>query len=123
MMFDMAREVLKVAGNETFGQRLRQLRKNKGLTQVNLAEQVSSSQRAICSYEQDRTDPPLSLIPKLADTLDVTVEDLLGLNGKRPKKTNSRDSFLRKKIEEISQLPERKQKTILQVINLAMKSA
>jgi len=121
-MFDMAREILKVARNETFGQRLRQLRKNKGLTQVNLAEQVASSQRAICSYEQDRTDPPLSLIPKLADALDVTVEDLLGLNRQLPKKVTSKDSFLRKKIEEISQLPERKQKTVLQVINLAMKS-
>ena len=121
-MIEMPREVLKVARNETFGQRLRQLRRSRGLTQVKLAEQVSSSQRAICSYEQDRTDPPLYLIPRLADALDASVEDLLGLNGKRPKKTTSRDAFLRKKIDEISRLPERKQKTILQVINLAMQS-
>lgn len=121
-MLEMAKEILKVSRDETFGQRLRQLRKNRGLTQVRLAEQVSSSQRAICSYEQDRTDPPLYVIPKLADALDVTVEDLLGLNGRPVKKRGSRDSFLVKKIEEISQLPDRKQRTILQVINLAMKS-
>ena len=121
-MIFMAKKILKVAQNETFGERLKRLRTTRGLTQVELAEMIDSSQRAICSYEQNRTDPPLHLLPKISQALDVSLDQLLGLKAKAPVKKKDVNARWTRRFERIDRLPERKQRTILQVIDMALKS-
>jgi putative transposase len=62
-----------------FGERLAQQRKAQGLTQVQLAEALGVSQQAVTAYENGQRRVPISLLPLLARTLGVTVEDLIGV--------------------------------------------
>lgn len=51
-------------------------RKELGLTQVELAEQTSCSQRMISAIELGESDPSLGLAQKIANALDVGLDDL-----------------------------------------------
>lgn len=63
---------------EGLGNRIYHLRKKAGLTQKQLAEKVGVSYRAISKYELDHVSPSSKTAQKLADALDVTLEELLG---------------------------------------------
>ena len=63
---------------ESFGQRLKNLRKAAGLTQEQLAEQLCVSFQAVSKWENDQTNPDLSLILPLAKALSVSTDLLLG---------------------------------------------
>ncbi len=53
------------------------LRKAKGLTQKQLAEQLNVSDKAVSRWERDEALPDLTLIPVLADIFGVTSDELL----------------------------------------------
>lgn len=62
----------------TIGKRIRTLRKQRGMTQEQLAEQVGVSPQAVSKWENDNSCPDISVLPILAETLGVTVDMLLG---------------------------------------------
>lgn len=49
-----------------FGERLAQLRKAAGYTQVELAQELGISQRMVAYYESPNANPPANLLPKIA---------------------------------------------------------
>ena len=55
---------------------LKQLRVNKGLSQVELGNQVGLKQTTISQYENGSRKPPLSMAKKLSVALDVTLDDI-----------------------------------------------
>lgn len=57
--------------------RIKQLRKEKGYTQEQLGRAVDVSQQAINSYENSETQPDFSVLIRLADFFNVTVDYLL----------------------------------------------
>ena len=61
----------------TFGQRLRHLRRARGLTLSELGARVGRAPSALSLYENGRREPKLSLIEQLAAALSVPVADLL----------------------------------------------
>lgn len=61
------------------GSRLKQLRKSRGWTQKQLAEQIHKSAAAIGSYEQDVQIPPTDVLISLAKLYHLSVDELLGL--------------------------------------------
>lgn len=63
-----------------FGDRLKELRKNKNISQEKLGEILRVSANAIYSWENNRTQPPIETITKLADYFGVTTDYLLGFN-------------------------------------------
>lgn len=63
--------------NETIGNRITKFRKAKGLTQEELAAKMGVSSQAVSKWENDISCPDISLLPKLAATLDVTTDELL----------------------------------------------
>ena len=63
--------------SQTVGQRISKLRKEKNLTQEELAELLSVSGQAVSKWEQDRSYPDILLLPTLANILGVTVDELL----------------------------------------------
>lgn len=63
---------------ETFGQRLKRLRKAKGLTQEDIGEKIGTSSRAVNKWENDISSPDISIIISLSDILGVTTDELLG---------------------------------------------
>lgn len=56
---------------------LRFLRKQKNITQNDLADQLDVQRTMISAYEDGRSEPKLATLQKLADILEVGVEELL----------------------------------------------
>ena len=63
---------------ESFGQRLSRLRKEKGLTQEDIANRITISPQAVSKWENDVSSPDIDYLNSLADILDVSVDELLG---------------------------------------------
>ena len=71
---------------ETFGQKVKRLRKAKRITQLELAEQIGVDFTYVSKIENDRTlrSPAESTIRKLADVLGANPEELILLANKVP---------------------------------------
>lgn len=103
-------------GDETFGQRLARLRKERGLTQFELASQMGLVQALISEYERDKLRPYHEMIARFAIALDVTADELIGLNV--PKRKHKTPSLrLQKRMLQIEDLPTHQQKILLRTID------
>ena len=118
-----ARKVVQSDDGKIFGDRLRVLRKAQGLTQGELGQIVGVSTRAVCSYERNECDPPVHVLVGLASALNVSLDDILGRSGGTSLKQEPAPRRWMRKIEQIQKLPEHKQKAIVQVLDMALKSA
>jgi len=63
-------------GGQTLGQRIRATREARGLSQVNLAEAARISQGYLSQLEQDEREPSLSIAARIAEALNLSLEDL-----------------------------------------------
>jgi transcriptional regulator with XRE-family HTH domain len=97
------------------GARVAELRKEQGFTQQQLAEALGTSQQQVASYEVARLRIPLSLLPRLARTLGVPVEVLIG-EDQRPAAKRGPAPKLQQQMDRISQLPKTKQRFVMEVI-------
>ena len=62
---------------KSIGETIATLRKEKGMTQSQLAEKMNVTDKAVSKWERDLSCPDINTISKLADILDVSVEELL----------------------------------------------
>ena len=62
----------------TFGDRLRAVRKARGLTQIQLAEKAGIGQCMVSFYERDEVLPGLAILEWMCKALKVSATDLLG---------------------------------------------
>lgn len=62
-----------------FSQRLRQLRKESGLTQVELAQKLNLTQQSYTRYEYGTGEPSLETLVRLAEIFEVSTDYLLGI--------------------------------------------
>ena len=63
--------------NETIGSRIAKYRKQKGLTQEELANAMGVSSQAVSKWENDISCPDIGSLPKLAKLLGVTTDAIL----------------------------------------------
>ncbi|ADH59838.1 transcriptional regulator, XRE family [Thermoanaerobacter mathranii subsp. mathranii str. A3] len=63
------------------GERIKELRKKKGVTQKELALYLGVSDRAVGYYESGQRTPPPDILQKIADFFNVSVDYLLGRTG------------------------------------------
>lgn len=61
----------------TFNTNLRRIRKEKGITQEQLAEAVGVSAQAVSKWEMN-SFPDAALLPKIAERLGVSIDELFG---------------------------------------------
>jgi transcriptional regulator with XRE-family HTH domain len=101
-----------------FGQRMAAIRQQKGLTQVQLAERMKTTQKMIDYYERRSPNPTLEVMQKIADALGVAVVELLGEEAKtaRTARKNSPPSKVQKAFEEVSRLPRRQQEKVVEFV-------
>ena len=64
---------------ETFGRRIARMRLEHAMTQERLANIANVSAQAVSKWENDQSYPDILLLPLLAKTFDVTVDELLGV--------------------------------------------
>ncbi len=65
---------------ESFGKRLRHVRKQKRVKQRILAEELNIAISTLSQYENDKRHPNFDLLVRIANYFDVTTDFLLGLN-------------------------------------------
>ncbi|MBN2193557.1 MAG: helix-turn-helix domain-containing protein [Polyangiaceae bacterium] len=112
----------KLPPSSPFGQRLLDLRRQRGLTQVQLAEALGSTQRAISYYETVADYPPAEVIVELARVLEVPTDVLLGVTTpKDPKVTVPRDDprtrRLWKRFQRVLELPEEDRRAVIRLVD------
>ena len=61
----------------TTGQKLRRVRKNRGLTQAQFAKCLGIAEPTVRKYESDAIEPKLSTIVKFAKALDINPTKIL----------------------------------------------
>ena len=64
--------------NETLGRRIARMRLQHGMTQERLANIANVSAQAVSKWENDQSYPDIMLLPLLARTFGVSVDELLG---------------------------------------------
>lgn len=62
---------------QNMGDLIAGLRKERGMTQKDLAEQMNVTDKAVSKWERDLACPDTQTIPKLAEILGVSLEELL----------------------------------------------
>ncbi len=63
---------------QTLGKRIMQHRKELGLTQDQLAEQLGVTAQAVSKWENDLSCPDIAMLPKLASLFGISIDTLLG---------------------------------------------
>lgn len=67
-----------IMAKETFGQRLARLRKEKELTQNDIADKVGVTSQAISKWENDLASPDIDMLIHLSDIFSISLDELLG---------------------------------------------
>lgn len=62
---------------QTLGTMIATLRKENGMTQLELAEKMGVTDKAVSKWERDLSCPDVSSIPKLAEIFSVSVDELM----------------------------------------------
>lgn len=62
---------------KSFGTTIATMRKEKGMTQLDLAQKLGVTDKAVSKWERDLSFPDISSLPKLAEELGVSVDELL----------------------------------------------
>lgn len=79
----------------SFGNKIKELRKQAGLSQQELAEKLGVTQKSICNYENDTRFPKgQNVIKGLADIFGVTVDYLLENTDKKDVDFSNEDNFI-----------------------------
>ena len=100
-----------------FGQRLLRLRQARGYSQRELGERVDVSQRMMTYYERQAEHPPAYLLPRLAEALGVTVDELMGVRPVKEPPVTPRNTRLWRKLRDIEKLPPGDRKAVLKFVD------
>jgi transcriptional regulator with XRE-family HTH domain len=107
-----------VQDSEGFGERLANLRRAAGFTQVELAAELRISQRMVAYYESPNATPPAPLLPAIAIALGVSIDELFGVGPKRRLvKQDGGDSRLRRRLLAIDKLNAADKKQVIQLLD------
>lgn len=118
MAFTIALEMpAKKTPKTSFGQHLYAIRKARGLTQVDLAKALGTTQRAVSYYENDAECPPGSVLIALARVLRVTTDELLGLKPAKLDRQNPEEQRLWRRFRRMASLRQRDQRAVIRLIH------
>lgn len=91
----------------TLGVMISSLRKEKGMTQLELAEKMGVTDKAVSKWERDLSSPDINSIPKLAEIFEISVDKLMQVQ------TNEKENKNKGKVNKIVD-------TVLKGIGVAM---
>lgn len=95
----------------SFGQKTATLRKQKGLSQADLATKVGTIGVTIGRYERDEIKPSIDVAAKIADALDVSLDYLVGNSDELI------DKNLANKVIQIQNLPQEPQSHVMALLD------
>lgn len=101
--------------NETsIGQRLRDARRRRGLTQAEVAEELGIDQTLVSNYERGVARMHAALVAGFAKVLRVSADEILGL--RKPASNGATSGRLLRRIQRIDKLPVADQKAVLKFL-------
>lgn len=124
LWMEVAGVVDKRAGKEkeTIGERLARLRRERGITQMELAEKLGVAQPVVSDYERGEIRLHGQAIVELTRILHVSADELLGLS--EPKGNGSiRNRRLLRRLQDLERLPKRDQQALLRTIDAFLAKA
>ena len=77
----------------SIGKNIAKYRKAKGLTQEELGTRVGVTNQSVSKWESEVSMPDIMLLPQIANTLSVSLEDLYGIENEPKKVSVSADDF------------------------------
>lgn len=92
---------------QTFGATISALRRERGMTQLELARQMGVTDKAVSKWERDLSFPDVASLPKLAEVLGTSLDELLEV------KTAAQENPARDKVPALVEL-------VLKAVALAM---
>jgi transcriptional regulator with XRE-family HTH domain len=104
------------AEGESFGRRLARIRRARGYSQYDLADELGISQRMVAYYEAQTERPPAHLLPKLAEILDASADELLGISDLKDPQ-GARNSRLWRKLRQVEKLPPSDRRALLKMLD------
>ena len=100
----------------TISDRVTQIRKQKGLTQNELAERVGISKAQMSRYIAKGVQPPANVLAKMADELGVSMDFLLNGNTDDKAASSLSHAEVIQQYKEVDQLPVDERKTVIKVV-------
>jgi transcriptional regulator with XRE-family HTH domain len=110
-------------GQETPGARLARLRRDKGITQIELAERLGVTQSVVSDYERDVLRLNSELIMQLIEILGVSADELLGVAKASTGGAPIKNRRLYRQLQNIEKLPKRDQQALLRTIDAFLAKA
>jgi transcriptional regulator with XRE-family HTH domain len=107
-------------GNETLGPRLARLRKERGLTQVELAERIGILQSMVSSYETNKLGLTAEMAIRFALALEVSTDEILHPKRRVPQHREL-DRRVMRRVEQINRLPAKRQSFVLRALDSLLK--
>lgn len=103
---------------QKIGEFLRQLRKDKGLTQEQLAEHFNISSRTVSRWETGSNMPDISLLIEIADFYDVDIREIIDGERKSEKMDKETKDTLKKVAEYTAEENSRNRKRMRRIFNI-----
>lgn len=98
------------------GQRLRHLRLHRGMTQLELAQELGITQAIVSSYEKGSVRMHAALVAAFAKALHSSADELLGLSS--PKRNGQiKDRRFLRRLEKVDRLSKRDRQSLLGTID------
>jgi transcriptional regulator with XRE-family HTH domain len=108
----------KTHGPESIGQRIARLRREKGMTQMELAAALEVSQPVVSDYENDVIKISGETIVALAQILGASADELLGLEKPtRAAGASIKNRRIYRQLQSIERLPKRDQEALARTID------
>jgi transcriptional regulator with XRE-family HTH domain len=98
------------------GAHLTALRKAAGLSQAELASAIGETQQNVAYWEQSEYPPRADVLPRLAKTLGVRVEDVIAIETTTPARRPGPVGRAQKAFEQVARLPRRQQDKIIEIV-------
>lgn len=103
-------------GEETIGQRIARLRKERGYSQQALAQKMGIVRVLVSDYEKGRLRPHPEMVARFALAFGVTTDEIIGLK-RSDSESHIPNLAIQKRMRQIEQLPSAKKRVILQTID------
>jgi transcriptional regulator with XRE-family HTH domain len=124
ILFDFMMKVYIIKANDTSGEiimriqdKIKTNRKNKGLSQKQLAEMVGINTSHLSRLENGRYQPSVEVLKKLADALQVSTDYLLSATDDEAEEIRIQDQSFADKIRLLDSLDGKEKETVINVID------
>ena len=105
----------------TFGEKLRQLRKRKKLTQEQMAELIDIHESHVGRYEKDLSSPTAQVLIRISKLFNVSTDYLLFDDRSEPSTSlKISDNELFTQFQEVDKMSEDKRELIKRIISMAI---